>query len=214
VGWIGLLYEPQQMAGERREPDKGLPLFSQAEIAASSAQISERDIRKGIGFRQANAKAGAEMELAFSLSVAGNVVVSALPSAGDLDLMLLDKAGRVVAFSSNLNNAGEYLSADLQPDAYRVKLIAISDTPEYEVRLTAANTEADVLATLQRLNAQSRKELAHSLEQAGYVAAGNPDIGFGGDTVRAVLASLNTVWPEMKPEAVEKFIVNAFATDQ
>jgi hypothetical protein len=214
IGWIGRIFEPQAIPSERREPDESLPMFSQAEVASGSVQISQREIRDGIGFRQTNAKAGAEMELGFSLSDAGSVVVSALPSAGDLDVMLLDKTGRVVAFSSNLNDAGEYLSAALVPDTYRVKLVAVSDTAEYEVRLTAANTEADVLAILQRLNAVSRKELSRFLEQAGYGTAGNPDLGFGGDTVRAVLASLNTVWPEIKPEAVEKFVVGAFSTEQ
>jgi hypothetical protein len=214
MGWIGLIFEPEAPASERREPDTGLPLFSAAETAAGLVEISEREISKGIGFRQANAKAGTEMELSFSLSDGGNVAVSALPSSGDVDLVLLDKAGDVVAFSSNLNDAGEYLSAVLAPDAYRVKVVAVSDTAVYEVRLTAANTEADVLATLQLLNAQSRKELSQSLQQAGYGTAGNPDIGFGGDTVRAVLASFNTAWPDMKPEAVEKFIVDAFSTEQ
>ena len=209
IGWLGLIYD-QQFTAKRRQPDPGLPLLSQAEVAAGTVAMSEREIADGAGFRNNRVKAGSEFELHLSLVAETDLAVSALASEGDLDLVLADSSGKMIAYSSNLNDAGEFLHAQLQPGAYEVTVIAVSDIAEYEVRATKKGAVEDqVMTSLEALDPRSRRALSALLEGAGYGEAGNPDIALGGDTVRSVLAFYNTFQAAMQPEAVQQFVVDA-----
>jgi hypothetical protein len=209
VGWIGFIFE-QRFTAKRRQPDSTLPMLSSSEEATGSVTLSEREIAAGTGLRSAGARRGAGIELRMALTAETDLTVSALPSQGDLDLALIDSAGRIAAFSSNLDDAGEYLSARLAAGEYRLKVIAVSDVGEYELRVArSAGAEDAVIGGLEALDNSGRSTLSGLLEGRGYGAAGNPDIGLGGDTMRSLLAFYNTFQAGIDASAVQQFIANA-----
>jgi hypothetical protein len=209
VGWIGFIFE-QRFTAERRPPDPTLPMLTQNEEASGSAIMPEREIVAGTGFRSKGAGKGTEFEVRMSFAAETDLVAAALPSTGDLDLALIDGSGRMAAFSSNLDEAGEYLRARLAPGEYSLKVLAVSDLGEYELRLAGGpGAEDRVMAALEALDGSARSALGKLLESSGYGIAANPDIGFGGDTVRSLLAFYNTFQPATDAGGVQQFIANA-----
>lgn len=211
IGWLGFIHD-NTFSAERRLPDMELPSLTREEVARGFATYSERELAAGASYSHANMKAGAEFELNLSFREEVELAVSTLTAEGDLDLALVDPSGGLMAFSSNLGDAGEYLHARLQPGDYVLKVIAVSDIVDYELRaVTGVSVAERVLASLHALDAGSRQSLGELLSSGGYVDPANPDIGFGGDTVRSVLAMLNTYRIDPQAESVEQFIAAASA---
>ena len=209
MGWLGFIFE-QRFTAKRRQPDKSLQMLTEAEETAGWAALSEREIAAGAGLRSKGARQGSEFELRVSFTAETDVTATAFAAAGDLDLALIDASGKMVAFSSNLNDAGEYLRAKLPAGDYKLKAIATSDVGEYELRLKKGDgSDEMVLSKLSSLDPTGRAMLSGLLENNGYDAAANPAIGFGGGTARSVLAFYNTFQSSADEGAVEQFIANA-----
>ncbi|ESZ62463.1 hypothetical protein X728_11500 [Mesorhizobium sp. L103C120A0] len=210
IGWLGMVVD-EQFAASRREPDKSLKLVSDSDVAAHSVAIGERDIASGTGFRQKGAKAGLAMDTHLNFTREVDLTASALPVGGNVDLALIDSQGKPIAQSMNLNDAGEYLHAHLTPGDYRLIALASTNVDEYEVRLSQASIEGEVLSELTALDPDTRTALSDELEGAGYGVAANPAITLGGDTVRALLAYFNTFQTDLEPGAINQFIADATA---
>jgi hypothetical protein len=209
IGWMGVIHGGGASivaSGERRQPDAALPEVTAAEAAAGSLTLSERELTAGVGLRGGAVAAGQGFEFRFPVSRPTLVTARGLTASGDFDLALMDGAGRLVAFSSNLDDAGEYLGATLAPGDYRLRLVAVADVSAYEVRMAVgAPDEAAVASGLSVLDPQGRKALSARLQEAGYGASGNPDIGFGAATVRSLIAWYGTYHATLEPAGIAGF---------
>jgi hypothetical protein len=68
-----------------------------------------------------------------------------------------------------------------------------------------APDEAAVASGLSVLDPQGRKALSARLQEAGYGASGNPDIGFGAATVRSLIAWYGTYHATLEPAGIAGF---------
>ncbi|MER8842832.1 hypothetical protein NKH86_29845 [Mesorhizobium sp. M0913] len=209
IGWMGLLNDQVTSAGTRREPDSQLPMLDAKDMEAGSIVVSRNEIGNGVGFRGPHMTARAQMEFRFSLVDAIDITATALASTGDVDLALMDSHGAILAYSSNLGDAGEYLHAKVGPGDYGVKLIAASYVSDFEFRTMSADVGKEVMLSLSGLDPDGRKALNAFLKNAGYGDGGNPDIGLGGDTVCSVLAYYNTLYADFRPAELDSVIANA-----
>lgn len=187
VGWIGLLND-YPFEDLRRSPDNNLDSIAPLEIANGSYNLLEKDVRQGMGLQGASLAIGSTFELRFTLSEKVDVAVTSLTSRGDLDLLLVDMDERIIRFSSNLGDAAEYLRAQLPPGSYKLKLVAVSQVDDFELRVHDGKQFEDVVAKLLKLDSIERQILNRRLEEAGYTGAGNANIALGGDTYRSVVA--------------------------
>lgn len=206
MGWMGFIYG-QKIAVDRREPDSSLELLTPEQASAGSLILPENEIAFGHGFRDIRFRAGSEYEVRFTLTGEASVAVSALPLDGDLDLALLDGEGRVRAFSSNLNDAGEFVLADLQPGEYTLRVIAVSDVSEYELRMRGGAALAQpVLDSLNALGPSGRRKLAALLTGSGYESPANADIGFGAGSLNTLLAYYSSFSTVIDAAEVQRFV--------
>jgi hypothetical protein len=209
VGWMGFIYG-MKITVDRRAPDGALDLLTPQQASAGSLTLSENEIAGGYGFRDIRFGAGFEYEVRFTLSGESAVAVSALPLDGDLDLALLDREGRVRAMSSNLDDAGEFVLADLEPGEYALRIIAVSDVSEYELRIRSGVSLAEpVLDALNALGPSGRQKLAALLTGSGYDSPANADIGFGAGSLGTLLAYYNTFNTVIDAAGVQQFIASA-----
>lgn len=213
-GWLGLIQGGAELAG-RRPPDSGLAQLTAAEAEQGFLEFSEREVRAGAGYFAADIAEGSIFEARLSVSEESELAISALTAHGDIDLMLLDEEGRMVAFSGNLGDAGEYLRVPLAPGRYRVSAIALSAIDAYELRIGfAAPAEDEVIAGLMALDPDARRALDRLLWSGGYGRTANPGIGFGAGAARSVLALANTVEPGISADALALFLTTAAAAAQ
>lgn len=213
-GWLGLIQGGAELAG-RRPPDSGLARLTAAEAEQGFLEFSEREVRAGTGYFATDIAEGAVFETRLSLSEASELAISALAASGDIDLMLLDEEGRMVAFSGNLGDAGEYLRAPVGPGRYRVGALALSPVDAYELRIgIAAPAEDEVIAGLMALDLDARRALDRLLWSGGYGRTANPEIGFGAGAARSVLALANTVEPGLSADSLAQFLAAASAAAQ
>ncbi len=215
VGWLGIIYGGGPvMSAERREPDTSLPEITAAEAAAGGLALSERELNAGIGLRGANLKAGSVFDVNFSVSADVSLTARGLPAQGDFDMALFDGAGRLVGYSSNLDDAGEYAAFRLQAGAHTLRLVAVTDVPTYEIRLGVGEPiDADVAIELETLDATARKVLTDQLADAGYGAAANPNIALGPQTVRSLIAYYGTFHAEVDSGSVAGFAADTAAAE-
>jgi hypothetical protein len=210
--WLGVIYGAVEIAG-RRAPDQNLSRLTAAELTQGHVKFSEREFRGGAGYFTADVAEGTVFETQLAFSEPTQLAVSALTGEGDIDLMLLDEDETLIAFSTNLGNAGEYMRAWVEPGEYRVRVIAASAIDAYEFRARLASPEEqEVIASLMALDPGSRKALDRLLASGGYGHTANPDIGFGSGAARSVLALANTVQADLSGGALAQFIVSAAAS--
>lgn len=210
-GWLGLVHGGAELAG-RRPPDPELARLTAAETGQGFLEFSEREIRTGTGYFTTDIAEGAVFETRLSVSETSELAISALTASGDIDLMLLDEQERMVAFSGNLGDAGEYLRAAIAPGRYRVKTVALSPIDAYELRIgIAAPAEDEVIAGLMALDLDARRALDRLLWSGGYGRTANPEIGFGAGAARSVLALANTVQADISTDSLAQFLAAASA---
>lgn len=210
-GWIGLIHGGAELAG-RRPPDPDLPRLTASEAQQGHIEFSEREFRAGTGYFAADVAKGAVFETRLSFSEPTQLAVSALTAEGDIDLVLVDENERLVAFSANLGDAGEYIRASVAPGRYSVRAVAASDIDAYELRTGIAEPgEDEVIANLMTLDPESRKALDRLLSSGGYGRMASPEIGFASGAARSVLALANTVQADLSAGALAQFITAAAA---
>jgi hypothetical protein len=209
IGWMGFIYG-LKIAVDRREPDGSLDLLTPQQARAGSLSLSPNEVASGFGYRDVRVGAGLDFTVNFKVSGQTGLAVSALPLDGDLDLVLLDGSGKVRAISSNLEAAGEFVLADLQPGDYALKVVAVSDVSEYELRIRSGVTLAGpVLDSLNALRPDGRQKLAALLAGSGYELPANADIGFGTGSLSSLLAYYNSFNAVVDAAGVQQFIASA-----
>ncbi len=209
IGWMGFIYG-LKIAVDRREPDGSLEMLTSQQARDGSLALSSGEVSAGFGYRDIRFGAGMEYELKFSLGAETDLAVSALPLDGDLDLVLLDAEGKVRALSSNQDEAAEFVLADLDPGDYALKVLAVSDVSEYELRIRSGiSLAAPILDSLNALRPDGREKLAALLAGSGYEAPANADIGFGVGSLSVLLAYYNSFSTPVDVAGVQQFIASA-----
>lgn len=209
VGWMGFVFG-QKLVVDRRDPDPNLELLSSQQARAGSLALSAGELSAGFGFRDLRFGAGLEYEVRFTLDKATDVAASALPLDGDLDLVLVDANGSVRAISSNCGSAGEFTLADLEPGDYTLKVVAVADVEEYELRIRSGQSlSAPVLESLNALHSDGRNKLAEMLTGGGYLSPASADIGFGAAALASLLAYYNSFNTVIDVAGVQQFIASA-----
>jgi hypothetical protein len=209
VGWMGFVFG-QKLVVDRRDPDPNLELLTPQQARAGSLTLTANDVSSGFGYRDIRFGAGLEYEVRFTIDRKTDIAASALPLDGDLDLVLVDANDSVLAISANRGSAGEFTIADLEPGDYTLKVVAIADVGEYELRIRSGQSLSEpVLESLNALHRDGRNKLAEMLSASGYLSPASADIGFGAAALASLLAYYNSFNTVIDVAGVQQFIASA-----
>lgn len=198
-GWTGFIgiEEPKETITslqQRRQPDNQLPALSELTSSNGAFQIPPAKLFAVPGYFGRNLDGSTDskesVNLSFSLTASRTVRISALSDTGDLDLVLLDRNKRPIAFSNFNGPAGELLVVTLSPGDYTIAILGNSPSRSYEVRLAASKEmTTDALLLLQNIPEEKRSSLSEALISAGYASSSDTGISFGSETLRSLAAA-------------------------
>lgn len=189
VAATGLAAGPGAGPAGLRPPEARLPDIATLPLVDGSYRIPPAAVASGGGWAGGQLPAGGQVSLALRLAERRTVKVSFATDRGEADLLVLDEAGRPVAFSNFGGAATEMLIATLPAGEYSVRLLPHVGAGSYQVRLAPAQEiPVRAIGMLQRLSEERRASLAQDLAAAGYASAPEPAIALGAETVRSLLA--------------------------
>lgn len=191
-GWAGLLAkDPGNPIADLKAGtaplDERLPGVSTLPMSGDVYQIPESALSAAQGYFGKDLRAGAQISLGLSINTARTLKISVRPDGGDLDIALLDREKRPLAFSNFKGAATELIIAALSPGEYSLLIVGNADVRSYEIRL-APFVDRDPLTALQKLSDDERAKLARTLLDAGYSSSPEPNIGLGSETLRSLYA--------------------------
>jgi len=208
VGWTGFVGE-RPIVLDRRQPDNGLADLSSLPFSDGAFRVPGAALSGGTGYFGRNLAAGSQTDLAFSVSATRALKVSAHTESGDVDLVISDRANRLVAFSNFKGSATELLIATLSPGDYRLSILAQTQIPSYEIRFTFfPEIDVKALAALAQLSEEQRIQLADVLASAGYARRIEPTIALGGETARSLLAAQEGARNPIGPNGIGRSIAH------
>jgi hypothetical protein len=197
-GWTGFISSEEARETvslqQRRLPDSQLTSLSELTMSNGAFQIPPAKLftvpgyfgRDLVGSKDSNES----VNLSFSLTASRTVKISALSDTGDLDLLLLDRNKRPVAFSNFKGSAAELLLITLSPGDYTIAIFGNSPSRSYEVRLASSKEMAsDALLLLQKIPEEQRSSMSEALVTAGYANSPETGISFGSETLRSLAAA-------------------------
>ncbi len=197
MAWAGVVHSGMkfdqlfdQLFGQRKPPDQSLPRLSRIRKRTGSGAIDFGALDDGaLQFYGRDLRAGAQIEIAFSLKQGSFVRFIANATTGDLDLVLLDDNDNLVDFSDHGPKAAELVDAKLKPGQYVLAITAASRVRSFDlISETISDVEDDQLAQLQKLHSQARSQLGGLLTEHGYHGGQNIDIALGSQTLRSLWA--------------------------
>lgn len=134
--------------------------------------------------------AGKQASLSFTLARPATLRVAASADRGQADLLVVDGEGRPVSFVNDRRSAAEMLIVTFPAGDYAVKLLAHGGAGSYQIRLEpAAEIPVRALGLAQRLTEDDRRALAAQLAALGYAVGAEPEMAFGAETIRALIAA-------------------------
>jgi hypothetical protein len=191
-GWTGFITtegQNEKVALKRRQPDSQLPPLSDLPKSNDAFQIPVTKLFSVPGYFGRDLST-ASVNLGFSLTNSRTVQISALSDTGDLDLVLLDRNKRPIAFSNFNGSATDLIVVALSPGDYTVSVFANAPSRSYEIRLAPhADFSIDGLLQLLTIPEAQRPVLSDTLRAAGYTSSPEPDIAFGSETLRSLAAA-------------------------
>jgi hypothetical protein len=192
-GWTGFIgteeaKETISLQQQRRQPDNQLQPLSELTQSNGAFQIPPAKLFTVAGYFGRDL--GESVNLSFSLTASRAVKISALSDTGDLDLVLLDRNKRPIAFSNFKHPAAELLLVTLSPGDYTIAVIGNSPSRSYEIRLASSKEmPTDALLLLQKIPEEQRSSLSEALISAGYASSPETGISFGSETLRSLAAA-------------------------